>query len=160
MTSSTGNKFVIGFPRNFGQTADQLFLFITNPESSAVSFTVTPIDLSRNISNSSTTVIIPSSFEVFSVNERNKGILVEADGNVNVFGMSFEDFTADAYLALPCTVMAVDEYEYYGISYDILASTLPSVILVVACENGTVVKFDSSTILLNSMETYLIASDY
>ena len=159
MTSSTGNKFVIGFPRNFGQTADQLFLFITNPESSAVSFTVTPIDLSRNISNSSTTVIIPSSFEVFSVNERNKGILVEADGNVNVFGMSFEDFTADAYLALPCTVMAVDEYEYYGISYDILASTLPSVILVVACENGTVVKFDSSTILLNSMETYLIASD-
>ncbi len=73
--------------------------------------------------------------------------------------MSFEQFTADAYLALPCTVMAVDEYEYYGISFDVLASSLPGVILVVACENETVVKFDSSTILLNSMETYLIASD-
>ncbi len=31
-------------------------------------------------------------------------------------------------------------------------------ILVVACENKTVVKFDSSTITLNSMETYLIES--
>ena len=28
-----------------------------------------------------------------------------------------------------------------------------------ACENGTVVKFHSSTITLNSVETYLIASD-
>ncbi len=92
-----------------------------------------------------------------SVNERNKGILVEADGNVNVFGISFEELSADAYLALPCTVMAVDEYEYYGISYDTF-SIYPSVILVVACENGTVVKFHSTTISLNSMETYLIAS--
>ena len=32
-------------------------------------------------------------------------------------------------------------------------------ILLVACDNGTVVKFHSSTITLNSMETYLIASD-
>ncbi len=41
--------------------------------------------------------------------------------------MSFEQFTADAYLALPCTVMAVDEYKYYGISFDVLASSLPIV---------------------------------
>ncbi len=76
-----------------------------------------------------------------------------------MFGIPFEQFTADAYLALPCTVMAVDEYEYYGISYNVGISRLPSVILLVACENGTVVKFHSSTITLNSMETYLIASD-
>ncbi len=54
VTSSTGNKFVVGFPINGSEAADQLYLFITNPESSAVSFMVTPIDLSRNISNSST----------------------------------------------------------------------------------------------------------
>ena len=106
MTSSTGNKFVVGFPRNLGR-AEAIQLVITNPESSAVSFTVTPINISGNVSNSSTTVIIPSSFEVFSVNERNKGILIEADGNVNVFGISLEEFSTDAYLALPCTVMAV-----------------------------------------------------
>ncbi len=35
----------------------------------------------------------------------------------------------------------------------------PSVILLVACENKTYVKFDSSTITLNSMETYLIESN-
>ena len=57
--------------------------------------------------------------------------------------------------------MAVDEYEYYGISYDTISSTTyyPSVILLVACENGTLVKFNSSTITLNSMETYQIESD-
>ena len=32
-------------------------------------------------------------------------------------------------------------------------------ILLVACENETVVKFHSSTITLNSMETYQIESD-
>ncbi len=114
---------MVGFPRNDGGTANQLSLFITNPESSAVSLKVTPIDLSRNISNS-TTVSIPSNFEVLSVNERNKGILFEADGNVNMFGVSYEQFSADAYLALPCIAMAVDEYEYYGISYDVLTSNL------------------------------------
>ncbi len=57
--------------------------------------------------------------------------------------------------------MAVDEYEYYGISYDTItiASGYPSVILLVACENETVVKFSSSTITLNSMETYQIESN-
>ena len=138
-------------------------MFITNPESSAANFTVSPINFSGNVSNSSTTVIVPSSFEVVSVNERNKGIFVEADGNINLYGISFHSGTADAYLALPCSKMAVDKYEYYGISYDILTSMVtnrryPSVILLVACENETVVKFNSSTITLNSMETYQIES--
>ena len=157
-SSSSGSKFVVGFPRNLGELGvSQLFLLITNPESSAVSFTVTSIDSNGSVSNASTTVSIPSSFEVMSVNERTKGILVEANGNVNVYGISFEEFSADAYLALPCTVMAVNEYEYYGISYDTLDAR-PSVILLVPCENETVVEFNSSTITLNSMETYQIES--
>ncbi|XP_064395003.1 uncharacterized protein LOC135342233 isoform X1 [Halichondria panicea] len=151
--SSAGNRFVVGFPINFAE-AEQLFLFITNPESSAVSFTVTPIDFSGSVSASSATVNIPSSFEVVSINERDKGILVEANGNINVYGLSYDSGSADAYLALPCTVMAVDEYEYYGISY----GTFCSIILVVACENETVIKFNSSTITLNSMETYQMES--
>ncbi len=69
--------------------------------------------------------------------------------------MSFHSATTNAYLALPCSV---DEYEYYGISYNIITSYHLSVILLVACENETVVKFNSSTITLNSMETYQIAS--
>ena len=151
--SSAGNRFVVGFPINFA-LAEQLFLFITNPESSAVSFTITPIDFSGSVSASSATVNIPSSFEVVSINERDKGILVEANGNINVYGLSYDSGSADAYLALPCTVMAVDEYEYYGISY----GTFCSIILVVACENETVIKFNSSTITLNSMETYQMES--
>ena len=134
-------------------------MFITNPESSAVNFTVTPINISGNVSNSSTTVIVPSSFEVSSVNERNKGILVEAHGNINLYGISYRSSSADVYLALPCSKMAVDEYEYYGMSYDVIDIDFPSVILLVACENKTVVKFNSSAITLNSMETYQIESD-
>ena len=134
-----------------------LFLIITNPESSVVNFTVT---IGRNVSTSSTRVNVPSSFEVLSVNERNKGILIEANGNISVYGLSYTLGSADAYLALPCSKMAVDEYEYYGISYDVVSRSIyPSVILLVACENETIVKFDSSTITLNSLETYQIDSD-
>ncbi len=160
--SSTGKKFVVGFPRIahiLSEIDPELFLFITNPEPSAINFTVTPINISGNVSNSSTTVIIPPSFEVLSVNERNKGILVEADENINLYGISYHSLTADAYLALPCSKMEVDEYEYYGISYHTVNSDFPSVILLVACENETVVKFGSSTITINSMETYQIESD-
>ncbi len=158
-SSSAGKKFIVGFPINGGQLIiSELFLFITNPESSAVNFTVTPINISGTVSTSSTRVNVPPSFEVSSVNERNKGILVEANGNINLYGMSYRSSSADVYLALPCSKMAVDEYEYYGISYDVISSR-PSVILLVACENETVVKFNSSTITLNSMETYQIESD-
>ena len=156
---------MVGFSRNAVQHPGinpELFLFITNPESSAVNFTVSPINISGKVSNSSTRANVPSSFEISSVNERNKGILVEADRDINLYGMSFHSATTDAYLALPCFKMAVDVYEYYGISYDILISMVrryPSVILLVACENETVVKFNSSTIILNSMETYQIESD-
>ncbi len=163
-SSSAGKKFVVGFPRNDVSSRREnellLLLYITNPEASAVNFTITPINISGNVSNSSTRANVPSSFEVLSVNERNKGILVEADGNINVYGLS-SSFTgsADAYLALPCSKMAVDEYEYYGISYFTFRSRHPSVVLLVACENETVVKFNSLIITLNSMETYQIESD-
>ncbi len=88
-----------------------------------------------------------------------RGSLLKQTETSTCYGLSFNSGgSADAYLALPCSKMAVDEYEYYGISYDTLSS-YPSVILLVACENETVVKFNSSTITLDSMETYLIESD-
>ena len=66
-------------------------------------------------------------------------------------------------------MMAVDEriiIYYYGVSYDagilgiISYVSFCSVILLVACEYETVVKFNSSsTITLNSRETYQFESD-
>ena len=87
--SSAGKTFVVGFPRNAVQHPGinpELLLFITNPESSAVNFTV---NISGNVSNSSTRANVPSSFKVSFVNERNKGILVEANRDINLYGMSF-----------------------------------------------------------------------
>ena len=85
---------------------------------------------------SSTMANVPSSFEVSSVNERTS------------ICMGCIIMQIDAYLAIPCSKMAVDEYKYYGISYHTFNSDTPSVILLVACENETVVKFDSSTIFI------------
>ncbi|XP_064399559.1 uncharacterized protein LOC135346009 isoform X2 [Halichondria panicea] len=149
-STSAGNKFVVGFLRNSINEAPA----------------VTPIDFNRTISTSSIVATIPLSFEVRSLNETNKGILVEADGNINVYGLSNNLYSQDAFLALPCTVMPVDEYEYYVISYDPFVDIMnsvpyPSVVLLVACEDGTVVTFRNSStiILLNSTQTYQIHSD-
>ncbi len=46
------------------------------------------------------------------------GIVVEANGNINLYGMSFHSGTTDVYLMLLCSKMAVDEYE---ISYDTIS---------------------------------------
>ena len=94
------------------------FCLRTKSQVLLISHAVTPINISGNVSTSSTSVNVPSSFEVSSVNERNKGILVEADENINLYGISYSYLsgTADAYLALPCSKMAVDEYKYYRIS--------------------------------------------
>ncbi|XP_064399001.1 uncharacterized protein LOC135345497 isoform X2 [Halichondria panicea] len=165
-STSAGNKFVIGFLRNsfVANHNPVLFLFIANPESSTINFTVTPIDFNDSISTSSIMVTIPISFEVRSLNDMNKGILVEADGNINVYGLSMTQFSADVFLALPCAVMPVDEYEYYVISYEpnIVGSFFyPSIVLLVACEDETVVMFRNSStiILLNSTQTYQIISN-
>ena len=84
-------------------------MYITNPESSAVYFTITPINISGNVSNSSTTVIPVEVFSVVNESRKIKGILVEADGNINLYGMSYHYHSltdaADVYLALPCSKM-------------------------------------------------------
>ena len=111
--------------------------------------------------NGTLTVEIPNIFQVFSSSERNKGISVTAEGqsNIVVYGLNYHTFTSDAYLALPCDRLPVEQYEYYGISYhDGLSSTRLSHILIVGCEDDTVVQVDSQSIPLNRMETYLIES--
>ncbi len=68
-SSSAGKKFVVGFPRNLNLRIE-LFLFITNPESTAVNFTVSPDHISEKVSTSSARINVLSSFEVLSINER------------------------------------------------------------------------------------------
>ena len=105
--------------------------------------------------NSSTLVTLPSTLRVEDVDDREKGIYVKADGDkkIVVYGLSYHEFSSDAFLALPCSRLAVDEYEYYAISYSI---GFQSTILIVACEDNTVFTTPSQTFTLDRLQTYVL----
>ena len=112
--------------------------------------------------NGTLTVEIPNTFQVFSnsTTERNKRISVTAEGqsNIVVYGLNYNPTTSDAYLALPCDQLPVEQYEYYGISYLDSSSRL-SQILIVGCEDDTLVQVGSQSISLNRLETHLFESN-
>ena len=140
-----------------------LLLFVTTPETNPVTFTVTANGFNFTgtaFNNSSTEVSIPSTFQVESNSERNKGIYVKAEGEskIIVYGLSYKQGSSDAFLALPCSNLTVEEYEYYAMTYPSRFSGHTSDVLIVGCEGNTLVTTPSSTITLNRLETYLIQS--
>ena len=141
-----------------------LQLFVTTPEPQPVNFVVSAdgfIFSGAVTGNSSITVNIPQSFEVTSSDDREKGIRVKAEENKNlvVYGLSYQQFTSDAFLALPCSNLAVDEYEYYAVTYTPLSGfNYRSFILVVACEDNTVITTPDISFTLNRQQTYQIES--
>ena len=131
---------------------------MSTPELSPTTFSVTASGYSYTgtATNRSTTIVtLPRNLEVTSSTQRNKGIRVKGQGQrkLVVYGISYETYTTDAFLALPCTSLAVDTYEYYGITY---ATRDVSDILLVGCEDQTVVTTPAGTFNLNRQETYLI----
>ena len=81
------------------------------------------------------TVEIPNTFQVFSSAERDKGLQVTAeDGNIAVYGLNYDNFTSDAFLALPCDRLPLETYEYYGLTY---LGTGIGQILIVGCEDDS-----------------------
>ena len=166
---SAANEFFVGFSVNgearFYQRTS-LKLFISTPEPYPVSFTVVArgFNFSGLATNSSTTEVnLPHTFQVLSndITERNKGIRIKAEGEnnkLNVYGYSTASRSSDVFLALPCSNLEVNEYEYYGITYPDRRTIYSSEILVVGCENNTVVTTPSGTIVLNQFETYIINS--
>ena len=160
---NAANEFIIGFSVNYNVSVilPSLLLFVTTPETNPVTFTVTANGFNFTgtaFNNSSTEVSIPSTFQVESNSERNKGIYVKAEGEskIVVYGLSYHMHTSDGFLALPCSNLAVEEYEYYAMTYS--GSNLPSDVLIVGCEDNTLVTTPSNAITLNRLETYLIQS--
>ena len=104
---SSGNEFFLGFSTNARENPVTLQLFVTTSESSPVNFLVNTSGFSyRGVAsqNSSTNVTLPSSLQVDSVSDRNKGIYVKAEGDkkIVVYGLSYSQDSSDAFLALPC----------------------------------------------------------
>ena len=110
--------------------------------------------------NSSTIATLPTSLQVGNANERNKGIYVKAEGDrkLVVYGLNYRSGSTDAFLALPCNHLPINEYEYYAVTYR-NSGQRTSAIVIVACEDDTVVNTGQSTsITLNRLQTYLIRS--
>ena len=159
---SSANEFFLGFSRNHEVSRPAtLSLLVTTAEPTRVRFAVTASgsSFSGMATNNSTTVVsLPNTLQVTSAAERNKGIHIKAEGErkIVVYGLSYRAVTTDAYLALPCSSLAVDEYEYYGITYP--DPRFASDLLLVGCEDNTVITTPSTTFTLNRLETYLISS--
>ena len=158
---SAANEFFLGFSTNFN-TAQNLQLFVTTAESSSVNFIVEAAGFSSTgvaVRDSSAVINIPTSLEVGSTSERNKGIHVKAEGDktINVYGLSYSAQTSDAFLALPCNRLAQDSYEYFAASVPVNDQSLSGV-LVVACENNTEISIGSESVTLNRLQTYLSQS--
>ena len=111
--------------------------------------------------NAATTVSLPIDLQVQFNSDRNKGIRVKAEGDkkIVVYGLNYRQFTSDAFVALPCDQLPVMEYEYYGLTYQGVASLgLETTILLVGCEDDTTVTIPTGTITLGRQDTYLVAS--
>ena len=73
---------------------------------------------------------------------------------ISLYGLNYGGGTSAAFLALPCEHIAVENYEYYGVTYSD-GSARPSHVLIVGCEDNTVFQIGSDVIHLSRMETYL-----
>ena len=104
--------------------------------------------------NSTVDVTIPNSYELSSINDTNKGVSITTlEGQIGVHGLNFHTFSTDGFLALPCTALDVDTYEYYGLTYHDNVFLNPGFLIIVGCEDSTVVKYGSNTAVLNKTET-------
>ena len=164
MLESSANEFFLGFATNYrGQGfPEELSIFVTTAESEPVAFAISAVGFSFTgiaMSDSSVKVAIPTTLQVaIGNNDRNKGIRVKAEGDrtIVVYGLSYQEFTSDAFLALPCSNLAVDEYEYFAVSYSNGPGS--SLILIVACENNTLVTTPTESFVLQQQQTYQIDS--
>ena len=165
MLESSANEFFLGFATNHqGQgVPEELSIFVTTTESEPVAFAVSAVNFSFTgtaTSTSSVKVAIPTTLQVaLGNNDRNKGIRVKAEGDrtIVVYGLSYSSATSDAFLALPCSNLAVDEYEYFAVSYS-LNGHGSSLILIVACGNDTLVTTPTESFVLQQQQTYQIDS--
>ena len=158
---SNSTEFVVAFGGNHVSQTDSatLTLFISSVEPGPVPITIETLrgfKFSGFATNNDTlSVDIPNTFQVTSITERDKGIRITAENQsqIMVYGLNYETFTSDGFLALPCYHLPQNEYEYYALSYSDRVTR--GHILIVSCEDNTFFEIDSNIIQLNKMHTYL-----
>ena len=136
-----GYSYYAGFFQNRG--GGNLSLYLTNTGLLDMSYIIESPGVryftAGTISGTkSTTVYLPSSLIIDSVNDQSKGIHLQTNStNVTVIGQNVHSSGGDTFLALPTVKMCCTEYVYYGISVSSGAYS-GSKVLMVGTENDTV----------------------
>ena len=156
---SSGSQYNVGFPRNMPGATQQLLVTTYNRE--PVEFTVRTstqtLFVGTATHNTTTLVDLGSSHQVKNNSDRLNGIAISSkleSKTLVVYGLNYQPYTSDSFLALPCTNLGVTEYEYFAVSYGNASG--PNQILLVACKGNTTVTYGESIINLNELETFLI----
>ena len=156
IVESNSSDFFVAFGRNDidGRTP-VLILYIASIEPDPVYVEVESLRgliFSGNVTNNR--IFINNTFQVISTTEHDKGIRISAGKNkIVVYGLNFQYGSSETFLALPCDHIAVENYEYYGVTYS--DGIRQSHILIVGCEDNTILQIGSDVIELGKMETYL-----
>ena len=145
MPQNAGNEFYAGFLKSY---TPSLSIFVTTTESDPVHFTVSnssgTLSSGTAHSNAVTEVVLSSDSFVSNIMDRNKGFRVQATDarkTIVVYGMNYEAYSADGFLALPCTDSYYTEnYTFFAVSTqwdNRVLVFLRSEVLLVACEDST-----------------------
>ncbi|XP_033733950.1 uncharacterized protein LOC117323058 [Pecten maximus] len=136
-----GKEFIIGYMENLGQDID-VELFITtmrrknvSVEISAPHFEEAEIHHLFNVSYGMVKQVhFPNTIRAVGSTRDKKGILIESDDEIVIYGVNKEKFSSDAFLGLPVDVLGTD---YYIMTY--YPPTDQCELLVVGVENNTAV---------------------
>ncbi len=181
LPDSKGTEFVFAFQNNHPGSAT-LLLFITGEQDTqgvveVPGYEVTPGVLFSEpftvVANQVTTVELPTAIRELPTNgSASLGVHLLADDEVTVYGVNLQQFTTDAFLALPVDVLS---NEYVSMSYDGLAQfaslNLSSQVAIVANADNTLVEITPTanvginlagvpfSISLNRFEVYQLSTN-
>ncbi len=175
MSDSKGTEFIFAFQNNHPGTTD-LLLYITSEQNTQGIVEVPGIGFSETFTVAAgavTTLELPAEVKNLPANgQASLGIHVVADAEVTIYGMNLQQYTSDAFLALPIDALGV---EYMATSYDGLAQfaslNLSSQIAIVSTADNTLVEIipaadvgdrlagESFTVTLDQFEVYQLSSN-
>ncbi|MBO0356797.1 Ig-like domain-containing protein [Hymenobacter sp. BT186] len=167
---SKGTDFWLTFPGNY-VSGSTLTLFIAGDVATTGNVSIPGLSFSSNFSvtpGAVTSIIIPAGAELFaSSTVGNNGIHVTSAQEVTIYGLNRQQFTTDAYLALPTDVLGT---QYINLAYSNTSGLDGTQLAVVGTVNGTVVTITPSVaadshpagvpynVTLNQGQTYLLRS--
>ncbi|WP_205502487.1 PA14 domain-containing protein [Rufibacter psychrotolerans] len=168
VADSKGSDFWLTFPGNFGGQST-LTLFITGEVGTTGVVSIPGMGFSTNFSvtpGEITSVVLPTGAQLMASNSiENKGIHVVSQQEVTVYGLNRQQFTTDAFLALPTNILGT---EYINLGYKNVNVVNATQLAIVATVNNTSVTITPTeatdghamgvpyTITLNQGQTYLL----